>query len=98
MSIRFDSPHAPAATMKQMAAHRIHITQQPNFTYTLDQRYVDNLDGWRLEHNNPLRSPMDHGLIVALSSDVLPIGPLVGLYAATTLKGKSGRCSPRKKP
>jgi predicted amidohydrolase YtcJ len=79
------------ATMEAMAAHDIAITQQPNFTYTLAGRYSENLDGWRLEHNNPLRSPMDHGIFVALSSDILPIGPMVGLYAATTRKGMDGR-------
>lgn len=79
------------ATMEKMAEHGIHITQQPNFTYTLEGRYVANLDGWRLEHNNPLRSPMDHGIHVAISSDILPIGPLVGIYAAVTRKGMSGR-------
>ena len=70
-----------------MAEHNIHITQQPNFTYALEGRYAANLDGWRLAHNNPLRSPMDTGITVALSSDILPIGPMVGLYAATTRKG-----------
>jgi predicted amidohydrolase YtcJ len=79
------------ATMDKMAQHNILITQQPNFTYTLEGRYVANLDGWRLEHNNPIRSPMDHGIFVALSSDILPIGPLVGIYAAVTRKGMSGR-------
>ncbi len=79
------------ATMEKMAEHDIHITQQPNFTYTLEGRYVANLDGWRLEHNNPIRSPMDHGIHVAISSDILPIGPLVGIYAAVTRKGMSGR-------
>ena len=78
-------------TMETMAEHGIHITQQPNFTYTLEGRYVANLDGWRLEHNNPLRSPMNHGIHVAISSDILPIGPLVGIYAAVTRKGMSGR-------
>lgn len=81
----------PEATMEKMAEHEIHITQQPNFTYTLEGRYVANLDGWRLEHNNPIRSPMDHGITVAISSDILPIGPLVGIYAAVARKGMSGR-------
>lgn len=81
----------PEATMRKMAEHDIHITQQPNFTYTLEGRYVANLDGWRLEHNNPLRSPMDHGITVAISSDILPIGPMTGIYAAVTRKGMSGR-------
>jgi len=74
-----------------MAQHDILITQQPNFTYSLEGRYVEYLDGWRWDHNNPLRSPMDHGVFVAISSDILPIGPRVGLYAAVTRKGMSGR-------
>jgi predicted amidohydrolase YtcJ len=78
-------------TMAAMAAHGIAITQQPNFTYTLEGRYVANLDGKRLETNNPLRTPMDHGIHVAISSDILPIGPMTGIYAAVTRKGMSGR-------
>lgn len=78
------------ATMELMAQHEIAITQQPNFTYTLEGRYVENLDGWRLQHNNPVRSPMEHGVTVAISSDILPIGPMVGLYAAVTRKGMTG--------
>ena len=85
------SMRPPETTMEKMAEHNINITQQPTFTYTLEGRYVANLDGWRLEHNNPIRSPMDHGITVAISSDILPIGPLVGIYAAVTRKGMSGR-------
>ncbi len=77
-------------TMRQMAKDGIAIMQQPNFTYTLEGRYVANLDGDRLAHNNALRTPMSAGVFVALSSDILPIGPFVGLYAAVTRKGMSG--------
>ncbi|RLA32346.1 MAG: amidohydrolase [Gammaproteobacteria bacterium] len=76
--------------MDKMAEYDIAITQQPNFTYTLDGRYSEYLDGDRLQHNNPLRTPMDHGIHVAISSDILPIGPMVGIYAAVTRKGMSG--------
>ncbi len=79
-----------AESMDKMAAYGIAITQQPNFTYTLDGRYSAYLDGDRLRHNNPLRTPMDHGIHVAISSDILPIGPMVGIYAAVTRKGMSG--------
>ncbi len=79
-----------AASMDKMAAYDIAITQQPNFTYTLEGRYSAYLDGDRLRHNNPLRTPMKHGVHVAISSDILPIGPLVGIYAAVTRKGMSG--------
>lgn len=84
------SMRPPDLTMELMAEHGIHITQQPNFTYTLEGRYVENLDGWRLQHNNPLRSPLDHGITVAISSDILPIGPMVGIYAAVTRRGMTG--------
>lgn len=77
-------------TMTRMADYGIAITQQPNFTYTLEGRYVDYLDGDRLLHNNPLKTPMNHGIHVAISSDILPIGPMVGIYAAVTRKGLSG--------
>lgn len=81
----------PAATREKMADYGIAISQQPNFTYTVEGRYVDYLDGERLERNNPLRTPMNHGIHVAISSDILPIGPMVGVYAAVTRKGMSGR-------
>lgn len=84
------SMRPPELTMELMAEHEIHITQQPNFTYTLEGRYAENLDGWRLQHNNPIRSPMEHGITVAISSDILPIGPMVGIYAAVTRKGMTG--------
>jgi predicted amidohydrolase YtcJ len=80
----------PVATMEKMAEYAIAITQQPNFTYTLEGRYVDYLDGDRLQLNNALRTPMEHGIHVAISSDILPIGPMRGIHAAVTRKGMSG--------
>ena len=80
----------PPEVMELMAEHNILITQQPNFTYTLEGRYVEYLQEEHAAHNNPLRSPMDHGIFMALSSDILPIGPMVGIYAAVTRKGASG--------
>jgi len=74
-----------------MAMYGIHIAQQPNFTWTLDSRYMENLDGDRLELNNPLRTPMDYGIFVALGSDILPTGPFQGLHSSVTRMGKTGR-------
>lgn len=78
------------ATMDLMAQHGIAITQQPNFLYSLEGRYVEYLGGERLQHNNPMATPMNRGIHVAMSSDILPLGPWVGIYAATTRKGQSG--------
>lgn len=81
----------PDATMQTMAEDRIGIAQQPNFLYNLEARYVATLDDWRLRHNNAIGTPAKKfGIFVALSSDNLPIGPMVGLYAAVTRKGPSG--------
>jgi predicted amidohydrolase YtcJ len=81
----------PAATMATMEKDNIMIAQQPNFEYDLEDRYEETLDPWRLEHNNSVATP--HGkyhLLVAFGSDNLPIGPMVGLYAAITRRGRSG--------
>ena len=72
-----------------MARDSILVAQQPNFTYTLEPRYRQTLDGARLAHNNPVSTPMRRGITMAFSSDILPIGPMVGIYAAVTRRGKS---------
>ena len=81
----------PDETMATMARDHIWIAQQPNFLYNLENRYVALLDDWRLAHNNPIATPAHRfGIFMAFGSDNLPIGPLVGLYAAITRKGPSG--------
>lgn len=83
----------PRETLRQMARANLLIAQQPNFTWapTLESRYLDNLEGERPDRNNSLRTPMSHGIFVALGSDNHPIGPMPGLYAAVTRTGSSGR-------
>jgi predicted amidohydrolase YtcJ len=82
----------PEKTMRIMAKDKIHIAQQPNFTYNLEGRYVETLEGNRLATNNALTTPIKkYGLFMAFGSDNLPIGPMVGLYAAVTRKGESGK-------
>jgi predicted amidohydrolase YtcJ len=82
----------PARTMELMAKDKIHIAQQPNFTYNLEGRYTETLEGNRLATNNAIATPVrKYGLFMAFGSDNLPISPLVGLYAAVTRKGESGK-------
>jgi predicted amidohydrolase YtcJ len=82
----------PDSTMQLMAKSGIRIAQQPNFTYTLEGRYAETMDDWRNEHNNPITTPVKKfGLFEAFGSDNLPIDPRVGLYAAVTRKGLSGK-------
>ncbi|HYA16050.1 MAG TPA: amidohydrolase [Bryobacteraceae bacterium] len=81
----------PERTMQIMAKDKILIAQQPNFTYNLEGRYIESLEGKRLQTNNALMTPIKHGIFMAFGSDNLPIGPMVGLYAAVTRKGESGK-------
>jgi predicted amidohydrolase YtcJ len=81
----------PERTLQIMTKRKILIAQQPNFTYNLEQRYVDALEGRRLATNNALSTPIKRGIFMAFGSDNLPIGPLIGLYAAVTRKGESGK-------
>jgi predicted amidohydrolase YtcJ len=81
----------PDRTMVTMAKDKVLIAQQPNFLYNLEGRYVETLEGEHLTKNNPIATPIKHGIFMAFGSDNLPIGPLVGLYAAVTRKGTSGK-------
>jgi predicted amidohydrolase YtcJ len=74
-----------------MERDKILIAQQPNFTYNLEGRYVETLECRRLATNNAITTPIRHGIYMAFGSDNLPIGPMVGLYAAVTRKGESGK-------
>jgi predicted amidohydrolase YtcJ len=80
----------PERTMQLMVKDKILIAQQPNFTYNLEGRYAEALEGKCLATNNALATPIKRGIFMAFGSDNLPIGPLVGLYAAVTRKGESG--------
>ncbi len=78
------------ATMELMAKDGIAIAQQPNFTYSLEGRYRKFLPDEALAVNNPIATPLGLGIHMGFSSDIIPIGPLVGVYAAVTRKGASG--------
>jgi predicted amidohydrolase YtcJ len=81
----------PDATMATMAKDKIFIAQQPNFGYTLEARYNQTMDDWRVTHNNSVATPAKKfGIFVAFGSDNLPIDPRVGLYFATTRLGPDG--------
>jgi len=79
------------ATMQTLARDHVYAAVQPNFLYNLEGRYEQTLDGYRLQHINPVATPLHYGVQLAFGSDNLPIGPLVGLYAAITRKGSDGR-------
>jgi predicted amidohydrolase YtcJ len=79
----------PASVLAAMALHNIWVAQQPNFTYTYDALYARHLAGERLERNNPLRSLEEKGVFFAFGGDIVPLNPIVGLYAAVTRIGRT---------
>jgi hypothetical protein len=81
----------PASTLDLMARNKIFAAVQPNHLYSVEGRYLETLEGYRLEHINPITSAIEHGVFLAFSSDNVPIGPMVGLYGAVTRKGMSGK-------
>jgi predicted amidohydrolase YtcJ len=79
------------ATMVMLGRDEVYAAAQPNFLYNLEGRYEALLDGPRLQHINPVATPLRHGVKLAFGSDNLPIGPMVGLYVAVTRKGPDGK-------
>ncbi len=82
----------PEETLKKMAADGILASSQPNFTYSLGPyNAAPAVTPERLQTNNPQKSLRDHGIRVSFGSDGMPLGPLVGIYAAVTRKGVDGK-------
>ena len=48
----------PSEPCDLMAKDKILIAQQPNFTYNLEGRYVETLEGKRLTTNNAMTTPI----------------------------------------
>jgi predicted amidohydrolase YtcJ len=78
------------STLEKMRRNHIMVSQQPNFLYTLEPRYLEYIGAKRTATSVPVRTLLDRGIPVAFSSDILPVGPMIGLYVATTRRGVSG--------
>lgn len=82
----------PEETLGKLAAHGILVASQPNFTYSLGPYNASPaLSPERLQTNNPQRSLIARNIHLSYGSDGMPIGPLVGIYAAVTRKGVDGK-------
>jgi predicted amidohydrolase YtcJ len=69
------------------------IVTQPPFLYYLGGRYMEAVPSAQLGWIYPLRSFQKRGLRIAASSDspVVPLNPLMGIYAAVTRKVEKGQ-------
>ncbi len=69
------------------------IVTQPSFIYYSGERYLATVAESQLPWLYRIKSPLEKGIIVAGSSDapVVPVNPLVGIYAAVTRQAESGQ-------
>jgi predicted amidohydrolase YtcJ len=69
------------------------IVTQPSFIYYSGERYLATVPKSQLPWLYRIKSPLEKGVVVAGSSDapVVPINPLVDIYAAVTRQAESGQ-------
>lgn len=78
-------------TLDKMASNGIYGSAQPNFTWSLSERYQETLEGDALSQINPVATPLKHNVKLAFGADYpLTRHPRYGLYSAVARKGKDG--------
>ena len=83
-----------AETIRMMAEAGLIYAAQPSFIYNEGDGYDDLLEKEQQRTFMPLRSAIDAGVHVAISTDMPsgPHNPFWNLYAAVTRKGMNGYC------
>ena len=82
----------PTHLMEKLAYGDIMVVTQPGFLYHSGERYLAEIPSDRLPWLYPIGSMGVAGVPLAAGSDapVIPMNPLVGIYAAVTRKAESG--------
>ncbi len=81
------------AHLEKLSANQIATSMQSIFITELGKNFRNDLDQEYLDHCYPVRSVIDHGILVALSSDapvVKDLNPFKGMQAAITRKDNEG--------
>lgn len=80
--------------MELMAEDKIPLAQQPNFTYNLEGRHIETLEGNRLATNNAIVTPVKkYRLFMPFGSDNLPIGRMVDCTQLSHAKARATKCT-----
>jgi len=82
----------PTHIIEKLVHNGIIVATQPGFLYHNGERYLADVPSDRLPWLYPIGSMMANGIPVAAASDapVIPMNPLVGIYAAVTRRAESG--------
>ncbi len=83
------TPHS----LDLMREYGIGVSVQPGFMYVEGDIYFDVLTQKQIDYFKPLRTYIDHGIIVAANSDMTSAhyNPFVGMYAAVARRTSQGR-------
>jgi predicted amidohydrolase YtcJ len=81
----------PEETLRKMARLGIGVASHPSWTTALGGYAFEALEGDQLEHQNPSRTLLEHGIWFSYGSDQLPYGPLFNIWNAVTRRGWEGR-------
>ena len=82
----------PPHLIEKLARNGITVVTQPGFLYYNGERYMAEVPGDRQSWLYPIGSMRAAGVPVAAGSDapVIPMSPLMGIYAAATRRAESG--------
>jgi len=82
----------PPALLDRLRDAHVIVVTQPSFIYYSGERYLKTVPEVQLRWLYRIGSFLENGLIPAAGSDspVVPINPLVGIYAAVSRKAESG--------
>jgi predicted amidohydrolase YtcJ len=80
------------AMVENLTSLKTVIVTQPSFIYYNGERYLSMVDEYQLRHLYPIGRLMKAGLKLAAGSDcpVVPLSPLVGIYAAVSRLSEAG--------
>ena len=82
----------PPHLIERLVRHGITVVTQPAFIYYNGERYLSEVSAERMPWLYPIGSLRAGGVPLAAGSDapVVPLNPIVGLYAAATRRAESG--------
>ena len=83
----------PPSVLKMLKEAQVMIVTQPSFLYYNGERYLAEVPEAQLRWLYRIKSFHENGLMPAASSDspVVPVDPLVGVYAAVTRRAETGQ-------
>jgi hypothetical protein len=83
----------PPQLAQRLKALQAVVVTQPPFIYYSGERYLETLPPTQLKWLYPIGSWLRNGLKIAASSDspVVPLNPLIGIYAAVTRAAETGQ-------